>query len=37
MFIPREKIVHPFFSYPSNAPLLSFVPLKTKFENLEKI
>ena len=33
--IPREKIVDPyFFSYPSYAPFLSYVPLKTKFENL---
>ena len=33
--IPHEKIVDPyFFSYPSYAPFLSYVPLKTKFENL---
>ena len=32
MHIPHEKIV--FFSYPSYAPFLSYVPLKTKFERL---
>ena len=33
--IPHEKIVDPyFFSFPSYAPFLSYVPLKTKFENL---
>ena len=33
--IPHEKIVDPyFFSCPSYAPFLSYVPLKTKFENL---
>ena len=33
--IPHEKIVDPyFFSYPSYAPFLCNVPLKTKFENL---
>ena len=36
MHIPHEKIVDPyfFFSYPSYAPFLSYVPLKTKFERL---
>ena len=35
MHIPHEKIVDPyFFSCPSYAPFLSYVPLKTKFENL---
>ena len=36
MCIPHEKIVdrYFFFSYPSYAPLLSYVPLKSKFENL---
>ena len=32
--IPHEKIVDPYFSCPSYAPLLSYVPLKTKFENI---
>ena len=33
--IPHDKIVHPyFFVWPSYAPCLSYVPLKTKFENL---
>ena len=33
--ISHEKIVDPyFFSCPSYAPFLSYVPLKTKFENL---
>ena len=33
--IPHEKIVDPyFFSCPSYAPFMSYVPLKTKFENL---
>ena len=33
--IPHEKIVNPyFFVWPSYAPFLSYVPLKTKFENL---
>ena len=33
--IPHEKIVDPYvFSCPSYAPFLSYVPLKTKFENL---
>ena len=33
--IPREKIVDPYFLvWPSYAPFLSYVPLKTKFENL---
>ena len=33
--IPHEKIVDPyFFLCPSYAPLMSYVPLKTKFENL---
>ena len=34
--IPHEKIVDPhfFFSFPSYAPFWSYVPLKTKFENL---
>ena len=33
--IPHVKIVDPyFFSCPSYAPFLSYVPLKTKFENL---
>ena len=33
--IPHEKIVDPyFFVWPSYAPFLSYVPLKTKFENL---
>ena len=35
--IPHEKIVDPcffFFSCPSYAPFLSYVPLKTKLENL---
>ena len=35
MRIPHEKIVNPyFFSCPSYAPFLSYVPLKTKFESL---
>ena len=35
MHIPHEKIVDPyFFSCQSYAPFLSYVPLKTKFENL---
>ena len=35
MCIPHEKIVDPyFFSCLSYAPFLSYVPLKTKFENL---
>ena len=35
MHIPHEKIVDPyFFSCPSYTPFLSYVPLKTKFENL---
>ena len=35
MHIPHEKIVDPYFiSYPSYAPFLSYVPLKTKFERL---
>ena len=35
MCIPHEKIVDPyFFSCPSYAPFLSYVPLKIKFENL---
>ena len=35
MHIPHEKIVGPyFFSFLSYAPFLSYVPLKTKFENL---
>ena len=35
MCIPREKIVDPYiFSCPSYAPFMSYVPLKTKFENL---
>ena len=33
--IPHEKIVDPyFFVWPSYTPFLSYVPLKTKFENL---
>ena len=33
--IPHDKIVDPYFLvWPSYAPLLSYVPLKTKFENL---
>ena len=33
--IPYEKIVDPYcFSCPSCVPFLSYVPLKTKFENL---
>ena len=33
--IPREKIVDPnFLVWPSYAPFLSYVPLKTKFINL---
>ena len=33
--IPHEKIVDPyFFSCPSYAPFLSYVTLKTKFENI---
>ena len=33
--IPHEKIVDPyFFSCPSYAPFLSYVPLDTNFENL---
>ena len=33
--IPHDKIVDPyFFVWPSYAPFLSYVPLKTKFENL---
>ena len=33
--IPHEKIVDQyFFSCPSYAPFMSYVPLKTKFENL---
>ena len=35
MHIPHEKIVDTyFFSSPSSAPFLSYVPLKTKFGNL---
>ena len=35
MCIPHEKIVDLyFFSCPSYAPFLSYVPLKSKFENL---
>ena len=35
MCIPHEKIFDPyFFSWLSYAPFLSYVPLKTKFENL---
>ena len=35
MHIPHEKIVDRyFFSSPSYAPFLSYVPLKTKFGNL---
>ena len=35
MHIPHEKIVDPyFFSSQSYAPFLSYVPLKTKCENL---
>ena len=35
MHIPHDKIVDPyFFSCPSYAPFPSYVPLKTKFENL---
>ena len=35
MHIPHEKIVDPyFFSCLGYAPFLSYVPLKTKFENL---
>ena len=35
MHIPHEKIVDPyFFSSLSYVPFLSYVPLKTKFENL---
>ena len=30
--IPHDEIVDPYF--PSYAPFLSYVPLKTKFENL---
>ena len=33
--IPNDKIVDPyFFVWPSYAPFLSYVPLKTKFEKL---
>ena len=33
--IPHDKIVDPFvFVWPSYAPFLSYVPLKTKFENI---
>ena len=33
--IPHEKIVDPYyFSCPSYAPVWSYAPLKTKFENL---
>ena len=32
--IPHEKIVDRIFSCPSYAPFWSYVPLKTKFENL---
>ena len=33
--IPHDKIVDPyFFVWPSCAPFLRYVPLKTKFENL---
>ena len=33
--ISHEKIVDPyFFSCPSYAPFMSYVPLKTKFENI---
>ena len=33
--VHHEKIVDTyFFSYPSYAPFLSYIPLKTKFENL---
>ena len=33
--ISHEKIVDPyFFSRPSYAPFMSYVPLKTKFENI---
>ena len=35
MHIPHEKIVDPyFFSSPSYTPFQSYVPLKTKLENL---
>ena len=35
LLIPHEKIVDLyFFSCPSYAPFLNYVPLKTKFENL---
>ena len=35
MHIPHEKLVDPyFFSCPSYDPFLSYVPLKTKLENL---
>ena len=35
VYIPNEKIVDPyFFSCASYSPFLSYVPLKTKFENL---
>ena len=37
MHIPHEKIVDPYFlSCPSYAPFLSYVPLKTKFEDISK-
>ena len=32
--IHNEKIVDPYFSCASYSPFLSYVPLKTKFENL---
>ena len=32
--IPHEKIVDTFFFMPKLCPFLSYVPLKTKFENL---
>ena len=34
--IPHDKIVDPyfFFVWPSYVPFLSYVPLKTKFENI---
>ena len=32
--IPHEKIVDPFFCMAKLYPFLSYVPLKTKFENL---
>ena len=32
--IPHDKIVDPFFFMSELSPFLSYVPLKTKFENL---